>query len=270
MVAGPACGTIQPFQKYKAKREELLKVLVVTGASRGIGAAVALLGARRGYFVVANYNTSGERAEQLIADIRDAGGKAIAVRADVSTEEGARSLFETVDRDTGAVDALVNNAGTILPRSRVTDVSAADLERLWRINVTSQFLCAREAVKRMSTAHGGKGGSIVNMSSVHARIGAPGQFVSYAATKGAIDSFTHGLALEVVGEGIRVNAVRPGLIDTELHAIGGEPDRAKAVGATVPIGRAGTPDEVAQTVLWLLSDDASYVVNTLVDVGGGR
>ena len=179
-------------------------------------------------------------------DIEKAGGKAIAVGADVSTEDGAVHLFETATKELGPVTGLFNNAGTILPAGRLVDCTAEDLERLWRINVTSQFLCAREAVKRMSTASGGKGGAIVNMSSVHARIGAPGMFVSYAASKGAIDSFTHGLALEVVEEGIRVNAVRPGLINTEIHALGGDPDRPKRFGNTVPIGREGSPEEVAE------------------------
>lgn len=247
-----------------------MTVLVVTGASRGIGAATATLAGARGWTVCVNYNSSADRAEQVVADIEKAGGRAIAVGADVSTEEGAAHLFETADRELGAVTGLFNNAGTILPGGRVIDCTAQDLERLWRINITSQFLCAREAVRRMSTSNGGKGGAIVNMSSVHARIGAPGLFVSYAASKGAIDSFTHGLALEVVEEGIRVNAVRPGLINTEIHALGGDPDRPQRFGNTVPIGREGNPEEVAEAVLWLLSDQASYVVNTLVDVGGGR
>ncbi|MFI4989201.1 MAG: SDR family oxidoreductase [Alphaproteobacteria bacterium] len=235
-----------------------------------MGAATARLAGERGYAVAVNYRTNAARAREVAAHIAKAGGRAIAVEADVSTETGAVSLFETVDRELGTVTALFNNAGTILAGGKVTSVTAAELDRLWRINITSQFLCAREAVKRMSTKSGGTGGAIVNMSSVHARIGAPGAFVSYAASKGAIDSFTHGLALEVVGEGIRVNAVRPGIIDTELHALGGDPDRPRRVGPTVPIGRAGTPEEVAHTVLWLLSDEASYLVNAVVDIGGGR
>jgi NAD(P)-dependent dehydrogenase (short-subunit alcohol dehydrogenase family) len=245
-------------------------VLIVTGGGRGIGAACARLAGERGYAVAVNYNTNGARARAVAAEVEKAGGRALAVQADVSTEAGASALFETVDRELGTLTALFNNAGTILPSAKVTSVTAADLERLWRVNITSQFLCAREAVKRMSTKRGGKGGAIVNMSSVHSRIGAPGAFVSYAASKGAIDSFTHGLALEVVGEGIRVNAVRPGIIDTELHALGGDPNRPKTVGPTVPLGRAGLPEEVARTVLWLLSEEASYVINAIVDVGGGR
>ncbi|MGI9412131.1 MAG: SDR family oxidoreductase [Hyphomicrobiales bacterium] len=245
-------------------------VLIVTGGSRGIGAACARLGGARGYKVCVNYNTRADRAEEVVGDIAEAGGTAIAVQADVSTEEGATALFAAADEEFGPVSALFNNAGTILPQGLVSDCTAADLERLWRINITSQFLCAREAIRRMSTKHGGAGGAIVNMSSVHSRLGAPGVFVSYAASKGAIDSFTQGLALEVVDQGIRVNAVRPGLIDTEIHGLGGDPDRPRTVGPSLPLGRAGTPEEVAQTVLWLMSDEASYVVNALVDVGGGR
>jgi NAD(P)-dependent dehydrogenase (short-subunit alcohol dehydrogenase family) len=245
-------------------------VLVVTGGSRGIGAATARLGGERGFAVCVNYNSSPDRAEDVVRAITDAGGTAVAVQADVSTEDGATALFAQADAELGPVTALFNNAGTILKSGLVSECTADDLERLWRINVTSQFLCAREAVKRMSTKHGGKGGAIVNMSSVHARIGAPGAFVSYAASKGAIDTFTQGLALEVVDQGIRVNAVRPGVIDTEIHALGGDPDRPRNIGPSLPMGRAGRPEEVARTVLWLLSDEASYVVNAVVDVGGGR
>jgi NAD(P)-dependent dehydrogenase (short-subunit alcohol dehydrogenase family) len=245
-------------------------VLIVTGASRGIGAACARAGAGRGYRVCVNYNASAERARALVDDITRAGGTAIAVKADVATEAGVKVLFETVDRELGTVTALVNNAGTILPQGRVEDCTAGDLERLFRVNVVSQFLCAREAIRRMSTKHGGRGGAIVNVSSVHARLGAPGLFVSYAATKGAIDTLTLGLGIEVAGEGIRVNAVRPGLIDTEIHAVGGDPVRARKFGSTVPIGREGKPEEVAEAVMWLLSDAASYSIAALVDVGGGR
>ncbi len=245
-------------------------IAVVTGGSRGIGAACARLLARDGWDVAVNYNASPARAEEVVAAVEAHGRRAVAVRADVSTDAGARALFEACERALGPPTGLVNNAGTILPSGRVDAVTADDLDRLFRVNVTSQFLCAREAVRLMSTRHGGPGGVIVNMSSVHARIGAPGAFVSYAATKGAIDTFTHGLALEVVGEGIRVNAVRPGLIDTEIHAVGGDADRPRTVGATVPIGRAGTPEEVAGAVAWLMSDKAGYVAGAVIDVGGGR
>jgi NAD(P)-dependent dehydrogenase (short-subunit alcohol dehydrogenase family) len=245
-------------------------VLIVTGAGRGIGAACAHAGGDRGYKVCVNYNTSASRAQAIADDIVKVGGQAIAVKADVTTEAGAKSLFETVDRELGTVTALVNNAGTILPQSRVDDCEAGTLELLFKTNVISQFLCAREAIRRMSTKHGGSGGAIVNISSVHSRLGAPGLFVSYAATKGAIDTFTFGLGIEVASEGIRVNAVRPGLINTELHAIGGDPQRAQRFGSTVPIGREGEPEEIADAVMWLLSDTASYVVGAMVDVGGGR
>lgn len=245
-------------------------VLIVTGAGRGIGAACARAGGERGYKVCVNYNTSAGSAQAIVDDIVKAGGQAITVKADVTTEAGVKSLFETIDRELGTVTALVNNAGTILPQGRVEDCKADNLEHLFKVNVISQFLCAREAIRRMSTKHGGKGGAIVNVSSVHSRLGAPGLFVSYAATKGAIDTFTLGLAIEVAGEGVRVNAVRPGIINTDLHALGGDPQRAQRFGGTVPIGREGQPQEVADAVMWLLSDTASYVVGALVDVGGGR
>jgi len=245
-------------------------VLIVTGAGRGIGAACARAGGSLGYKVCVNYNKSASRAVAVAADIVKAGGKAIAVEADIATEAGVKSLFETVDRNLGTVTALVNNAGTILAQSRVEDCEGAALESLFKSNVISQFLCAREAIRRMSKKRGGAGGAIVNISSNLSRLGAPGQFVSYAATKGAIDTFTFGLAIEVAGEGIRVNAVRPGTIDTELHALGGDPQRARRIGNTIPIGRAGTPEEIADAVMWLLSDTASYVAGAIVDVGGGR
>ncbi len=245
-------------------------VLVVTGGGRGIGAATARLAGERGYKVCVNYRSRADRAQEVVEHIQQAGGTAIAVQADVSTDEGATALFKEADAGLGTVTALFNNAGTILQQGLVSECTADQLDWLWRTNVTSQFLCAREAVKRMSTKHGGSGGTIVNMSSVHSRIGAPGAFVSYAASKGAIDTFTQGLALEVVDQGIRVNAVRPGVIDTEIHALGGDPDRPKNIGPSLPMGRAGTPEEVAQAVLWLLSDEASYVVNAVVDIGGGR
>jgi NAD(P)-dependent dehydrogenase (short-subunit alcohol dehydrogenase family) len=245
-------------------------VLIVTGAGRGIGAACARAGGRRGYKVCVNYKTSVDGAQSVADDIVKAGGQAITVKADVSTEAGVKGLFETVDREFGTVTALVNNAGTILLRSRVEDCEGDILESLFKTNVVSQFLCAREAVRRMSTKHGGIGGAIVNISSVLSRLGAPGLFVSYAATKGAIDTFTFGLGIEVASEGIRVNAVRAGMINTEFHTLGGDPQRAQRFGNTVPIGRAGEPEEIADAVMWLLSDTASYVVGALVNVGGGR
>ncbi len=245
-------------------------VMVVTGGGRGIGAATARLAGERGYRVCVNYAADAERAEQTVDAIRRAGGEAFAARADVGVDEDVVAMFERVDRAFGPVTALVNNAGTLLPAGRVDTVEGRALERLWRTNVSGQFLCAREAIRRMSSRHGGKGGAIVNVSSVHARLGAPGTYVSYAATKGAIDAFTTGLALEVAGEGVRVNAVRPGIIDTEIHALGGMPDRVREIGPGVPIGRAGDPREVAETILWLLSPAASYLAGAIVDVSGGR
>jgi NAD(P)-dependent dehydrogenase (short-subunit alcohol dehydrogenase family) len=245
-------------------------ILIVTGASRGIGAACARAAGRQGYKVCVNYNSSADYAHAVVEDTEKQNGEAIAVRADVSTEAGVRTLFETVDREFGAPTALVNNAGTILPQARVETCEASELERLFRTNIVSQFLCAREAIRRMSTKRGGRGGAIVNVSSVHSRLGAPGLFVSYAATKGAIDTLTIGLGSEVAAEGIRVNAVRPGIINTHLHTLGGDPERARRFGHTVPIGREGQPEEVAAAVMWLLSEEASYVVGALVDVGGGR
>lgn len=246
------------------------EVLVVTGGGRGIGAATAVLAGQRGYRVCVNYTANRERAEQTARTIRDAGGEAIAVAADVGSEPDVVAMFRLVDQTFGPVSALVNNAGIVLPHGRAETVDGQSLDRLWRTNITGQFLCAREAVRRMSTRHGGKGGAIVNVSSVHARLGAPGTYVSYAASKGAIDAFTLGLSLEVAGEGIRVNAVRPGIIDTEIHASGGMADRVREIGPSVPIGRAGNPEEVAETILWLLSPAASYLVGAIVDVSGGR
>jgi len=247
-----------------------MKVLLVTGGSKGIGSATALLGAKAGYKVCVNYNSSDEAAQKTVDEIKSQGGEAISVKADVSTETGVSKLYEKIDTKLGRIDALFNNAGIILPSARIDTITADDLDRLWRTNITSQFLCSREAIKRMSTNYGGDGGCIVNMSSVHSRLGAAGEFVSYAASKGAIDAFTHGLSLELIREGIRVNAVRPGLIDTDIHALGGNRNRPNEMGDNIPIGRAGTPMEVGRAVIWLMSDDAAYCVNTLLDVSGGR
>lgn len=246
------------------------QVMLVTGGSRGIGAATARLGAAAGYGVCVNYRGNREAAEALAEEIVAAGGRAIAVQADVADEGEVVRLFERVDRELGAVDALVNNAGILEQQCRVADMDAARLTRLLAVNVTGSFLCAREAIRRMSTAQGGNGGAIVNLSSVAARVGAPNEYVDYAATKGAVDTFTLGLAREVADEGIRVNAVRPGIIYTDIHASGGEPGRVDRLKDSVPMRRGGEAEEVARAILWLLSDNASYTTGTFIDVTGGR
>lgn len=249
---------------------EAQKVLLVTGGSRGIGAAVCRLGAKAGYRVAVNYASNKAAADALVGEIKAAGGDAFAVKGDVGGEADIISIFEAVDRTFGRLDAFVNNAGIVDAKARVDEMSAARLERMMRINVVGSILCAREAVKRMSTRHGGKGGAIVNISSVAAVLGAPDNYVDYAASKGAIDTFTIGLAREVALEGIRVNAVRPGIIDTDIHASGGQPDRVALIQDTLPMKRAGTADEVAGAVLYLLSDAASYTTGAILNISGGR
>lgn len=246
------------------------RVLVVTGGSRGIGEATARLGATRGYVVAISYLHNVQAAQAVVDDITRLGGKAIAVRADVSEEADVLRLFERVDAELGQVTALVNNAGILERQGRVEDMEAARLHRVFATNVVGSFLCAREAVKRMSHRHGGSGGAIVNLSSAASRLGSPGEFVDYAASKGAIDTFTLGLAREVAAEGIRVNAVRPGVIYTDIHAAGGEPGRVDRVKDSVPMKRGGSAREVARSILWLLSDEASYTTGALLDVTGGR
>ena len=246
------------------------QVLLITGASRGIGAATALLAARRGYAVAVNYTANSLAADEVVRAIRAAGGTAIAVQADVGDEAQVTAMFEKVDARLGRLTALVNNAGVVDVKARVDEMSVARLERMFRINVVGSFVCAREAVRRMSTKHGGAGGAIVNVSSVAARVGGPGEYVDYAASKGAIDSFTLGLAKEVADEGIRVNAVRPGLVDTDIHASGGQPERAHRLAPVVPMRRIGVPDEIAGAIVWLLSAEASYTTGALLDVSGGR
>lgn len=244
-------------------------VLVVTGGSRGIGAATALLAAERGWAVVVNYAGNVEAAEAVTAAIHATGGQAIAVRGDVADPADVEHIFAAADR-LGTLTGLVNNAGIVGKTARVEDLDAARIARMLAVNVTGSFLCAIAAVKRMSTNHGGKGGSIVNITSAAAKLGGANSYVDYAAAKGAIDTFTVGLALEVAAEGIRVNGVRPGIIDTDIHASGGDPDRAQRMASQVPQGRPGTADEVARAILWLLSDEASYSTGTVVSVTGGR
>ena len=246
------------------------KTLLITGASRGIGAATALLAAQRGYAVAVNYTANSLAADEVVRQIRQGGGQAMAVRADVAVEAEVLEMFARVDAKFGPLGALVNNAGVVDRTTRVEDLGLARLRRMFEVNVFGSILCAREAVKRMSTRRGGAGGAIVNLSSVAARLGAPGQYVDYAAAKGAIDAFTVGLAKEVAGEGIRVNAVRPGIIDTDIHASGGLPDRARDLAPQVPMQRPGSAAEVAEAIVWLLGAGASYTTGAVLDVTGGR
>jgi len=246
------------------------KTLLITGASRGIGAATALLAARGGYAVAVNYASNSLAADEVVRQIRQGGGQAMAVRADVAVEAEVLEMFAKVDARFGPLSALVNNAGVVDRTTRVEAIDLARLRRIFEINVFGAFLCAREAVRRMSTRHGGAGGAIVNVSSIAARLGAPGQYVDYAAAKGAIDTFTVGLAKEVADEGIRVNAVRPGLIETEIHASGGLPNRAWDLAPQVPMQRPGSAEEVAEAIVWLLGAGASYATGALLDVTGGR
>jgi NAD(P)-dependent dehydrogenase (short-subunit alcohol dehydrogenase family) len=246
------------------------RVLIVTGGSRGIGAATATLAAARGYDVCVNYRTDADAAARTVAAATAAGARAVAVQADIAVEADVERLFGACDAELGRVSALVNNAAILETQTRLDGIDAARLARVFGTNVFGAFLCARQAVKRMSTRYGGSGGAIVNVSSGASRMGSPGEYIDYAATKGAIDTMTLGLAREVATEGIRVNAVLAGHIYTELHASGGEPNRVERVKSQVPMGRGGRPEEVAQAILWLLSDDASYTTGALVDVAGGK
>lgn len=246
------------------------KIALITGASRGIGAATAVLAARQGWAVAVNYQGNQAAAESVVQQIRAAGGTALAVQADVADEAQVLAMFATVDAQLGRITALVNNAGVVDVPARVEEMSTARLRRMFEINVIGSFVCAREAVRRMSTRHGGAGGSIVNVSSAAARLGAAGQYVDYAAAKGAIDTMTLGLAREVAAEGIRVNAVRPGLIETDIHASGGLPDRVRDLAHQVPMQRGGTAEEVAEAIVWLMSDASPYTTMSLLEVSGGR
>jgi len=244
--------------------------MLITGASRGIGAATARLAAQQGYALCLNYHQRADAANAVLEQVRGLGVTAIAVQADVADETQVLHMFDIIDREFGRLDVLVNNAGMLEQQMRLEQMDAARWTRVLGANVIGSFLCAREAIKRMSTRHGGRGGAIVNLSSVAARLGAPGEYIDYAAAKGAIDSMTLGLAKEVASEGIRVNAVRPGVIHTDIHAAGGEPDRVERVKASVPMGRGGQAEEIAEAILWLASEQASYTSGALLDVAGGR
>lgn len=245
------------------------KVMIITGGSRGIGAATARRAAERGYAVAVNYRADSAAADAVVKQIEDAGGRAIAVQADMAVEADIVRLFESVDRELGRVDVLVNNAGIVDQVARVEAMSFERVDRMMRVNVTGPFICAREAIKRMSTRHGGNGGAIVNVSSAAAHRGGSGEYVDYAASKGAIDTFTEGLAKELAAEGIRVNAVRPGVVRTEIHASGGNPDKPEKSSKHIPLGRAGDADEIAYGILWLASDEASFTTGARLDIDGG-
>jgi NAD(P)-dependent dehydrogenase (short-subunit alcohol dehydrogenase family) len=248
----------------------MTKTLLITGASRGIGAACAILAAERGWQVAINYRADGEAAAAIVGRIEEAGGSAFAVQADVAREDDVLRMFATLDQRCGRLDGLVNNAGILARQMRVEQMDAARIGRILATNVTGSFLCAREAVLRMSTKHGGSGGAIVNVSSRAAVLGSSGEYVDYAASKAALDALTIGLSKEVANEGIRVNGVRPGLIDTEMHASGGEPGRIARLQGSVPMGRGGEAIEVARAIVWLLSDEATYTTGSFIDVSGGR
>lgn len=248
----------------------MTKVALVTGASRGIGRATALLLARQGYAVGVNYLKNEAAAAQVVAEIEAMGGRALALKADVADENQVVAMFNALDAGLGPISALVNNAGILFQQTGIEQLTAERINKVLSTNVTGYFLCCRETVKRMAQRHGGQGGAIVNVSSAAARIGAPGEYIDYAASKGAVDTLTTGLALEVAAQGIRVNAVRPGLIYTEMHASGGEPGRVDRVKSSLPMQRGGTPEEVAEAIVWLLSDAASYITGSFIEAAGGR
>lgn len=247
-----------------------MSIALITGGSRGIGKATALLLAQQGLRVVVNYHHDRQAAQEVVEEITRAGGEALAWQADVSDEQQVVTMFTAIDEAWGPVNVLVNNAGILATQCRVENLTAERINRVLSTNVTGYFLCCREAVKRMSTEHGGSGGAIVNVSSVAARLGSPGEYVDYAASKGAVDTLTIGLSLEVAAQGIRVNGVRPGFIYTEMHASGGEPGRVDRVAPAIPMRRGGQPEEVAQAIAWLVSDSASYVTGSFIDLAGGK
>ncbi len=247
-----------------------MKTIIITGASRGIGAATALLAAQKGYAVCVNYFQNKTAAMKVVNSIEANGGTAMTYQADISTEEAVVQMFDFVEKEWGYIDALVNNAGILEKQMEFWQMDLARMERIFAVNVMGSFLCAREAVKRMSNKRDGKGGAIVNVSSIASRLGSPFEYVDYAASKGAIDSFTIGLGKEVAAEGIRVNAVRPGLIHTDIHASGGKPNRVHELQHHIPMKRGGEAEEIANAILWLLSDEASFVTATILDVGGGK
>ena len=246
------------------------RVAVVTGGSRGIGAATVVLLAAQGWDVCLTFREKEAEGAEVVARCTSLGRRALAVRADVSRESDVLAVFARADRDLGPVTALVNNAGIVAAKSRVEEMGVDRLSRMFAVNVVGAFLCSREAIRRMSTQHGGEGGTIVNVSSIAARLGSPGEYVDYAASKAALDAMTLGLSKELATEGIRVNAVRPGIVETDIHASGGQPDRIEHLRNTIPMARAGRPDEIAQGISWLCSDEASYVTGALLDVSGGR
>ena len=257
-------------RSYEKQVMTMTRIALVTGSSRGIGAATARKLSQAGYAVCINYRSDEGAANSILKDLESGGGKAIAVRADVSMEDDVQRLFSSIDEQFGQLTLLVNNAGIVARHMRIAEMHADRINHVLRTNVTSAFICAREAIKRMSTRFGGSGGSIVNVSSAASRTGSPHEYVDYAASKGAMDSLTIGLSLEVADEGIRVNCVRPGFIYTDMHADGGEPDRVDRLKSSIPLGRGGTPEEIASTICWLASDEASYCTGAFIDCAGGR
>lgn len=246
-----------------------MKTILVTGGSRGIGAATALLAAKHGYSVVVNYNANKSAAEKIVQQITNSGGNAIAIKCDISDEVQMLKMFEKIDNEFGEIHSLVNNAGILEQQQKIERIDILRLRRIFEINVFAQILCAREAIRRMSTKHGGSGGTIVNVSSIAARTGSPGEYVDYAASKGAIDTFTIGLAKEVAGEGIRVNGVRPAFIHTDIHAAGGEPGRIERIKESIPLKRGGSAKEVASAIMWLAGDESGYTTGSFIEVTGG-